>query len=462
MSLDRLIAENNVIAVVDNQWGDTGKGKIVDFLAEYVDIIARGNGGANAGHTISINGNNFIFHLIPSGILYDEDKTNVIGSGVAFDPRSALEELKFLDRNNRTYNNLVIAYNAKLVLPQHLLLDKLKGGLNIETTGRGIGPAYVDHVSRIGLVVRDMLNKDIFYKKLKDNLEEHKIRLRNEDSEKIREILQHEHLSNSVFYNEKEIFDIDAIVEKYLEYGEFFKKMIIDTDEFMMDSLGKSKILLEGAQGLLLSLDSGTYPYVTSCDTSIQGLAKGVGLHEQNIDLGLSVTKAFYMTRVGGGSFPTEIKGEEAEVIRKKGNEYGATTGRPRRIGWLDLPLLRYAVKINGPDIGLTKLDVLDEFDEINLCIAYKYQGPDYNLGSDSILRKGDILKVAIPYPEVLDHCEPIYKKFNGWKMNTTGITSYLDLPQNMREIIKNVEEEANVSVKLISNGCDRSQIIFI
>jgi adenylosuccinate synthase len=485
---------NNVmtLAVVCNQWGDTGKGKFVDYFAGKAKIIARGTGGANAGHTINIKDKTYIFHLIPSGIIYDsEKKINIIGNGVALDPRVILEELGLLDKSGLSYNYFKIAYNSKLVLPQHLVLDNIKEagtgkGGTIGTTGRGIGPVYTDYYARIGLTTNDMLNKDLFAAKLKKNLKDKITLLQNEDPKKIKEIMNQPHLENGIFYDSKKIFNEEAIIEKYMQYGQKLKEMISDTDEFINSRKGKDRILLEGAQGHLLSIDYGSYPYVTSSDPSIRGLAKGVGLMEKDIDLTLGIAKAFYMTRVGGGPFPTEIGGKESEewcssktkkdeeskysnaginseneldqgiAIRKIGKEYGATTGRPRRIGWLDLPLLRYATRINGPDVILTKIDVLNYCNTIKICDSYVYDGPDYNIGN-RLLKKGAHIDVAYPNSEILKYCKPIYKDFPGWESDLSGIKEYEKFPSNLRDIIDFIK---CVNVKIISTGPEREQTI--
>jgi adenylosuccinate synthase len=496
MKLEEFFEGKKTVAVVCNQWGDTGKGKFVDYFAQWADIIARGTGGANAGHTIQIKDKTYIFHLIPSGIIYDsEKKTNIMGNGVALDPRVVLEELSMLDKSGLSYNNLKIAYNSKLVLPQHLVIDRIKEagtgkGGKIGTTGRGIGPVYTDYYARIGLITNDMLNKDIFAKKLKKNLQDKITLLQKEDNEKIKEIMSHPHLENGIFYHPKEIFNEEAIIEKYMEYGKKLKDMITDTDNLINLRKGKDKILLEGAQGHLLSIDYGSYPYVTSSDCSVRGLAKGVGLLEKEIDMTLGIVKAFYMTRVGGGPFPTEIGGKESEewcasntkndeqyeypdadvnslnqleqgiAIRKIGNEYGATTGRPRRTGWLDLPLLRYATQTNGKNIILTKIDVLNDCDTIKICDSYIYDGPDYNIGNQT-LSKGRVGSyVEFPNSEILKYCWPEYKTFPGWNSDISNIKEYSNLPSNLKNIISFIEDSAKVNVKIISTGPERGETI--
>ncbi|EKE11801.1 MAG: hypothetical protein ACD_15C00025G0001 [uncultured bacterium] len=486
------------VSVTCNQWGDSGKGKIVDILAEWADIIARGQGGNNAGHTIVINGKKYIFHLIPSGILHDgKGKINLIGNGVVFNPKVVLEEMNILESEGHSYRNFMLAMNAKLILPQHILLDQMKesqsGGFRIGTTGRGIGPAYTDHYARVGLIVNDMLNPDVFRRKLEANLRDKMRFLRDIPREIIETIMRQDCLDSGIFYHSVDVFNVEAITECYLEYGRFLKDFIFDTDAFMRESVGEKNIVLEGAQGLFLSVDKGTYPFVTSSDSSIQGLARGVGLMDGDIDLSLGIVKAFYMTRVGGGPFPTEMGGEESEKycertdvnqgneqeifsdadmnsekdflrgvgIRMAGGEYGATTGRPRRVGWLDLPMLRYAVNMFGPDIILTKLDVLNECREIKLCVEYVYQGPDFNLGPEKLI-KGSKLSVAVPNSEVMRYCHPVYKAFPGWLSDLSGIDNEYDLPDKLVEIIDFIRNETGARPWIISIGPDRKETIFM
>ncbi len=493
--LDRLLRGINTAAVICSQWGDTGKGKIVDLLADWADIIARGTGADNAGHTIWVNGKKYVMHLIPSGILRDgEGKTNIIGSGVAVNPRVVLEEMAMLSEAGLSYDHLMIALNAKLILPQHILLDRLRESKSgkIGTTGRGVGPVYADHYARQGLIVNDMLNPESFRKKLVRNLKEKMVLFKEYDAAVIQELMHHEHLEKGQFFSDGiGIFDVDAIVERYAEYGRLLRDLVSDTDTFIKRVVGTKKILLEGAQGLMLSVDYGSYPYVTSSDCSDQGLAHGVGLKDGHIDLVLNIAKAFYMTRVGGGPFPTEIGGQasadwcaEAGVtkgvekdnypfatvnsqqgflqgiaIRMAGEEYGATTGRPRRTGWLDLPVMRYATRQCGENVILTKLDVLSGCETIKICGSYMYVGEPYNYG-DETLESGNVLTVAIPFAEVMDHCEPVYVEYPGWCCDISGIREYDDLPEALKEIIAYIEQMAKVHVRIVSVGADRDATI--
>jgi len=508
-AIKKFVGNATTVAVVCNQWGDTGKGKFVDLLGDWADVIARGTGGANAGHTVRTGERQYVFHLIPSGILHDANgKINIIGSGTAFDPRVACEELDILDKAGLSHSRLFIAHNARLVLPQHIVLDRV-GESNaaegiasperfaaagkIGTTGRGIGPAYADHYARIGLFVNDMLNPEVFARKLARNLREKRMILKNFDAETVRLVMEHPHAGSGKFWNKETIFDEAAITRAYLAYGARLRSMIADTDSMVRTMREQGKhVLLEGAQGNLLSVDIGTYPYVTSSDCSVRGLAQGVGIRERDVDTTLGIVKAFYMTRVGGGPFPTEIggtksaewcntsgitKSTEAEQfpdadvndpdpfrqgigIRRAGSEYGATTGRPRRVGWLDLPSLRYSVRYSGQEVILTKVDVLDACKEIKICTAYEYQGPDYEWGAET-LRAGKKIDVAIPNPEVLAHCAPVYASFPGWCTTIRNMRSRRELPNQLMDIVRFVEKEADVHVRAISVGPDRDETIF-
>jgi len=484
------------IAVTCVQFGDTAKGKIVDLLAAWAEIIARGTGGANAGHSVCLGEESFIFHLIPSGILHDKDgKTNIIGSGTAIDPRILCEELALLDKKEISYDKLMLALNAKLTLPTQIVRDRVgegeAGDGKIGTTGRGIGPTYGDHVIRIGLLVNDLLNRDILAAKVKANVAFSVRILKSYDPEMVKAILQQPYLDDGLFYHSKNIFDVDTIVSRYYEYGRILSPFIFDTDHFIQHSVGVHKILLEGAQGALLDVDYGTQPYVTSSNCTVDGLAKGVGLNRSHIDLSLGIFKGFYETRVGGGPFPTELGGEvsarwcrtasqeeeaaqfagatvndehdefrQGVALRIAGREYGVTTKRPRRTGWLDLPLLKYALQWNGPDVVLTKLDVLDECRTIKVCVAYEYQGPHYRFGNCHF-NAGDRLLTAIPSAEFLQHCRPVYRSFPGWQKSIRGIRSFYDLPSELRAILSFLVAETHIRPIIISVGPDREETIF-
>jgi len=497
MSLKKLTRDKQVIGVVCNQWGDSGKGKVIDWLAAcWADIVIRGTGGGNAGHTMQNEGLVHIGHLIPCGIL-NRDVQNFIGNGVVLDPHGICEELDELSQKGIDTKLLKIAYNTKLILPQHLVMDRIKeaaasAGERIGTTGKGIGPAYTDHYARIGLTVNDMLNKDVFARKLKRNLKDKITLLEQYDRDIVKKVMEHEHLEKGIFWDRKGIFDSDEIIERYAEYGKRLKPFIADTDALIREALAKgAKILLEGAQGHGLSIDYGTMPYVTSSDCSIPGLAKGAGLSERNVDLVIGVVKAPYKTRVGGGPFVTEMGGkksaqwctdykrtkeiEQAEYpdadvnsedefiqgigIRKAGGEYGATTGRLRRVGWLDLPWLRYAMQTNGNDIVLTKMQVFDGVNRIKICDSYTYNGLAYNLAGKT-LSKGDILHTAPTDLDVLQYCEPNYNTLPGWNTRTEDIKSFYKLPKNLKGLVKYIEENTGANIRILSMGPDRSQTI--
>ena len=492
--LDRV----RTLAVICTQWGDTGKGKFVDYFASWADIIGRGTGGANAGHTIRVGRSEYVFHLLPSGMLHAK-KLNVIGSGVAVEPGTVIDELEALKRFGVSGDNLRIALNARLVLPQHMVMDRLREQAGrpgrIGTTGRGMGPAYTDHTARVGLVVNDLLNPHIFCEKLSRNLEE-KVRLVRAYDPTLaitRSIMDHPILNKGVFFSEKNVFDEEMIAEVYLEYGSALKRYIIDTDALIRTAHAEgSRILLEGAQGNLLSVDYGTYPYVTSSDCSIAGLAKGVGLREQDVDLTLGIVKAFYMTRVGEGPFPTELGGERSAqscrvstrasekiaypdaslndpdefvrgvAIRRIGNEYGATTGRPRRTGWLDLPLIRYSAgRLTGPNVILTKLDVLDGADSFKVCTEYVYEGPDYRRG-EFIFRTGQRIVTAMPDLEIMQYCRPHYVELPGWPGPIRAVREYQELDPALRQAIEFLEESTDINVMMLSVGPDREDTIVV
>ena len=501
--LEKLVKDNQVIAVVCNQWGDTGKGKLVDWLAsDWAEIVIRGTGGGNAGHTMKVGDMVHVGHTVPCGIL-NQNVTNIIGNGVAFDPRGVCEEFHELHEKHMSVNGLRIAHNAKLILPQHLVMDRIKeanaGADKIGTTGRGIGPVYTDHYARIGLTVNDMLNPEVFRRKLQRNLKDKLTLLEKFDRETVKKIMQHPHLENGIFYNQKNIFDVDTITERYAEYGRQLRNFVVDTDDLARKAFRAGKrILLEGAQGHMLSIDYGSYPYVTSSDCSIEGLAKGSGLHEKDVDLVLGVVKAPFMTRVGEGPFPTELGGDlsakwcsthtrqdeldtkkieeylsqqenlskearqeflEGIALREMGGEFGATTGRPRRTGWLDLPLLRYAMQTNGPTIALTKLQVFDGVPEIKVCQSYTYDGPNY-FSAGRTLKRREILLVAPADIDVLRYCTPNYTTLKGWNKKTENIQAYEALPKQLKDLVGFIEDQTGARAAVLSMGPERSQTI--
>jgi len=499
MNYSGLLRGVKTLAITCRQWGDTGKGKIVDFFAGWAHIICRGTGGDNAGHTVCNEGHELITHLIPSGILYDsEGKINIIGNGVVIYPKSIVKEISQLEAKKISYNNLHIAYNAKMISPAEIVLDRIResiaGKAKIGSTGKGIGPTYVDFYDRQGLLLNDLLNPDFFILKLKRHLEYKRTILKNYDSGLLKTILHDEHLESGIYYDPKDIFNLEAIYERYLEYGRILKPLITDTDAFIRSALGKSNILAEGAQGDILSIKYGSYPFVTSSDCTVGGLAEGLGLEKSDIDLSLGIIKGFYMTRVGRGPFPTELGGKisddwcnggeanrekELEIygqvsvnsedeftqgvgLRQAGDEYGATTKRPRRTGWLDLPLLRYSLSFNKPGIILTKLDILSDCEVIKICDKYQYRGPCYCLGSGRVIDFGDYLEVAIPAAEVLEHCQPVYVSFPGWQKSLSGCSDLLSLPEELKDILEFVIRRTGIKPRILSIGADRKETIFL
>jgi adenylosuccinate synthase len=419
------------VIVVGSQWGDEGKGKLVDVLTEKADIVARYQGGHNAGHTVVINDEKYILHLIPSGILH-KNTVCMIGNGVVVEPAALLEEINGLrKRGIRVSDNLFISKNAHLIMPYHLALDraseKAKGKNCIGTTGRGIGPTYVDKMARTGLRVGDLLTPEIFLEKLGTNLRHVNFLMRN--------------LYKTGGFNAKKIFD------EYMGYAKSLRRHIADTDIILNDAERDGKnLLLEGAQGTLLDVDHGTYPYVTSSNSIAGGACTGLGIGPTRISKVLGVVKA-YTTRVGSGPFPTEIEGGVGEEIRAKGGEFGATTGRPRRCGWLDTVILRHAAMINGfSGMAITKLDILDDLKTIKICTAYKHRG-----------------KVYRHFPKEADifgNCTPVYEEVEGWNTSTIGIREFKKLPLKTQKYIKRIEQLVGVKAHLISTGQKRDELI--
>jgi len=423
----------STLVVVGSQWGDEGKGKITDLLSKEADIIVRYQGGSNAGHTVVKGDEQYIFHLIPSGILHSGVKC-FIGNGVVIDPQSLLQEIEDLKKKNiEVDGNLFIDFKAHVVFPYHKILDEIKenkrGKDKIGTTKRGIGPAYVDKIARIGIRMIDMVNGKSLSKKIEINLNE-----KNDIFEKLYGLK----ISNQ----EKK-----DILKKYIEYGQLLKKYVIDVSLHLNQAINEDKkILFEGAQGTLLDIDHGTFPYVTSSNPIAGGACTGTGVGPTKINKVMGITKA-YTTRVGRGPFPTELTGELGEHIRQKGGEFGATTGRPRRCGWLDLVLVNYAVRINGMDsMVLTKIDVLSDFEKIKICTSYKYNG--------------DTIKEFPINIETLQNCIPIYEEMEGWKGDVSQITKYENLPKQLKAYISRIEELVKTKVVIISVGPKRSQTI--
>lgn len=420
--------------VVGAQWGDEGKGKIIDILSEKADIIVRYQGGNNAGHTVIVNDVEFVFHLVPSGILH-KDKVCVIGNGVVVDPEMFLKEIDGLRAKRVEINNdnLKLSDQAHIIFPYHKLLDRLreckKSVQKIGTTGRGIGPCYVDKMMRCGIRLADLLDEQVFREKLKLNIEE-----KNELIEK--------------FYK-AEGFRFNDVYSDYSRYAKRMRRYSFDCSKFLNKAATEGRhILFEGAQGTLLDIDHGTYPYVTSSNPTAGGACTGSGIAPTRIDRVIGVAKA-YTTRVGEGPFPTEFPDALLNKIRSKGKEFGATTGRPRRCGWFDAVIARHSVIVNGIDsLCVTKLDVLDTLDEIKLCTGYRYNNRLYNGFPSNI--------------DILFRCKPVYEKHPGWKKDTASIKSFKALPLNAKKYLNRISQLLNVKIFIVSIGSERKQAIWV
>ncbi len=421
----------SVRVIIGAQWGDEGKGKIVDLLSDKTDFVVRYQGGANAGHTLKFDDKKVVLHLIPSGI-FNGDAHCIIGNGVVIDPIALVKELKGVtDLGFNLEGRFFISQTAHVILPYHKLLDQLKekkrGGDAIGTTGRGIGPAYVSKVSRVGIRMVDLLDKEVLLKKISQNIADINFALEN---------LYHENKLSS----EKLLAELDDAITTLSPY-------IINTTNVLHEALDDDKsILLEGAQGCLLDVDHGTYPFVTSSSPTSGGACTGSGIPPTAITHVMGITKA-YCTRVGNGPFPTELLDETGDELRKKGSEFGATTGRPRRCGWLDLVALKYACRINGiNELTLTKMDVMDGFKEIKVCTSYKINGVE-----------------TTTFPLCLDEIEqvePVYTSLPGWDIDISGMTSWDDLPDSAKSYILFVENYLNVKFTIISTGPKRTETI--
>ncbi len=419
------------LVVIGTQWGDEGKGKIVDLLSEFSDYVIRYQGGHNAGHTIVIGEHTIVLHLIPTGLL-QANKKGVIGNGVVIDPKALLEEINTLQQQGISVEGrLFISASAHLIMPYHQKLDleseKVKGHKKIGTTGRGIGPAYADKMSRTGIRVCDLFDASFFREKLQTNLEE------------INTIL-------AQIYHAAP-FDLEVIHKEYLGYAEKIKPYVTDTALLLNQAIDAGQdLLFEGAQGTHLDVDHGTYPYVTSSNSGAGGASTGTGVGPTRFDEVLGVTKA-YTTRVGSGPFPSELTGDTGDLLRKKGNEFGATTGRPRRCGWFDAIQVRHTVRINHMNaLALTKLDVLDGFPEISICVGYKVDG-----------------KVLSEMPcslKKLEQATPVLKHFPGWDTSTNGLTDYESLPENAKKYIEAISELVGCRIDMISTSSKRGETI--
>ena len=421
-------AHMSSIVVVGTQWGDEGKGKITDFLAEQADVIARFSGGNNAGHTIQFGGETYKLHLVPSGIFY-KDKLAVIGNGVVVDPVALLKELDGLNERGISTDNLRISNRAQVILPYHLAQDEYeerrRGDNKIGTTKKGIGPAYVDKAQRIGIRMADLLEKETFERRLKENIE----------------------YKNAYF---KGMFNetcptFDEIFDEYYAAGQRLKDYVTDTAKILDDAnVVDEKVLFEGAQGVMLDIDHGTYPFVTSSNPVAGNVTVGTGVGPTSVSKVIGVCKS-YTSRVGDGPFPTELFDEDGHHIREVGREYGTTTGRPRRVGWFDSVVLRHSRRVSGiTDLSINSIDVLTGLDTVKICTAYELDG-----------------EKITEYPANLDQlrrCKPIFEELPGWTEDITGCRSLDELPKNARNYLERISELCGVHISIFSVGPDREQ----
>lgn len=421
-----------VVAVVGSQWGDEGKGKMTDYLSQSADMTVRSNGGNNAGHTIAFGGKTFKMRLIPSGI-FEAKKETVIGNGVVINPEVLLDEIKYLEDNGINTDKLAISNRAHIVMPYDILQDvyqeEAKGANKVGTTKNGIGPTYMDKASRIGIRMCDLLEKDTFEEKLRFNLNE----------------------KNALFVNvyDKEALKFEDIFEKYWKFGQELKKYVTDTSVIVNDAIDNDdKVLFEGAQGVMLDIDQGTYPFVTSSNTVTGGIATGIGIGPSKVDTVIGICKA-YTTRVGAGPFPTELLDETGNYIRETGHEYGTVTGRPRRVGWFDSVALRHSKRVAGIDaLSLNLLDVFSGLKTVKIAVAYELDG-----------QKIDYYPASL---KELERCKPIYEELPGWDEDITKVTKLEDLPENARHFLSRVSELVGVPLVTVSVGPDREQTIVL
>ncbi|MDF2815476.1 MAG: adenylosuccinate synthetase [Paenibacillus sp.] len=418
----------STVVVVGTQWGDEGKGKITDFLAESADVVARYQGGNNAGHTILIQNKKYKLHLIPSGIFYS-NKICVIGNGMVLNPAALIEEINYIHENGYSTDNLRISDRAHLIMPYHLLLDGLeedsKGSNKIGTTRKGIGPCYMDKAARNGIRVADLMDASEFERKVRQMV-----------GEKNRVIEQ--------VYGSKGL-DVEPILKEYLEYAEVLRKYVTDTSVVLNNAIDDGKrVLFEGAQGVMLDIDQGTYPFVTSSNPTAGGVCIGSGVGPTKIQQVIGVAKA-YTTRVGDGPFPTELNNETGDWIREKGNEYGTTTGRARRVGWFDSVVVRHARRVSGiTGLSLNSIDVLSGLDSVKICTSYKYRG-----------------EVIDYYPaslNVLSECEAVYEEFPGWQEDISQVKTMDELPANARTYLERVSQLTGIPIAIFSVGRNREQ----
>ncbi len=420
------------VVVTGTQWGDEGKGKIVDYLAQQANVVVRFQGGSNAGHTVVVGGEAYKLRLMPSGILY-KGSLCVVGNGVAFDPMIMLEEMDALKKRGIDLSGIRISNRAHVVLPYHRIMDgvgdEARGKEKIGTTKRGIGPCYMDRDNRIGIRVCDLMDKDELAKRLKENM--------TRKNKELQALYGHEPL------------DYDAVLAEYLGYAERLRPYVCDTIALLNEEIkAGSKILFEGAQATMLDIDYGTYPYVTASHPISGGVGVGAGVAPNRIDKVVGIVKA-YCTRVGEGPFPTEQLNAIGEKIRTDGHEFGVVTGRPRRTGWLDACVVRYAGLLSGIDyMAVTRLDILDDFDEIKMCVAYKY--------------KGEILNEIPASLKVLAKVEPVYETFAGWKTSIRKVRSYDDLPEKAKQYLTRMAEVTGIALGIVSVGPNRDETIVL
>ncbi len=419
----------NSLVIVGTGWGDEGKGKITDYLSKKFDICVRFQGGNNAGHTIKFNNNKYALNLIPSGI-FNQNIQNIMSNGMVIDLKALVNEINMLKSKGFDCENLHISDRAHVLFPYHIQLDEIfeniKGNDKVGTTKKGIGPCYTDKTMRIGIRIGDLLNKDSFYKKLSQNIEY------------VNKILS--------IFNSK-TFDVTELYNEYTSYANIIKPHIKDTSLFLINALNKNKkILFEGAQGIMLCLDHGTYPYVTSSSPSAASVALNCGIPPQSIQKVLGITKS-YATRVGEGVFPTEIFSDISNTIRETAHEYGTTTGRARRIGWLDTVVLKHGKRISGiTDLAITLLDVLTGFEKLKICTSYMLDGKEIDYIPSTI--------------EEFNKCKPIYIELDGWYEDISNVKSFDNIPKNAKNYIRKIEEITGINVSIISVGPDREQTI--
>lgn len=420
------------VVVVGTQWGDEGKGKITDFLAEEADVIVRFQGGNNAGHTIKFDNKKFALHLIPSGI-FRKDALNILANGMVINPKAALKELQMLKDGGVNEYNLAISDRAHVVMPYHIELDGLFEELKddskkVGTTKKGIGPTYTDKYSRIGIRMCEFIDEDLFRDKLQDNLN---------------------------YYNKlfklfgKEEMDVEQVFNEYKEYAKVIKPFVTDTSLLLNKKIDEDKkILFEGAQGALLCIDHGTYPFVTSSSPTAASVPQNTGISPKNITDVVGITKA-YSTRVGSGYFATEFEDEVAKKIRDVGNEYGTTTGRPRRIGWIDTVVLRHTKRVSGlTGLSVMLLDVLTGLETLKICVAYKLNG--------------EIIDYIPASIKDFERCEPVYVEVPGWEEDITKVTTFEELPENAKNYLNQIAELSGVDVAIFSVGPDRTQTVVL